>query len=265
MKKILCIMILLAIGFAGYPCLVSAETPQEKGLAIFQKMDEDDAGYKGSHTTLTMTLINREGSKSERVMEGKMLEVNEADQGDMSINRFLAPPDIKDVALLSHENIGSPDDQWLYLPSYKKTKRIASRNKSGSFQGSEFSYEDLSSFDYRKYTYNFLREEEYEGKPAYVVERVPVDRYSGYSRETAWVDKEINQIVKVDYYDRREALFKTAVYSGYVKHLGKFWRMGRIEMTNHQTGKKTILEFTDWKLGLEFRKEEFTPRALESD
>ncbi|MBI5185455.1 MAG: outer membrane lipoprotein-sorting protein [Nitrospinae bacterium] len=73
--------------------------------------------------------------------------------------------------------------QWLYLPSYKKAKRIASVNKSGSFQVSEFSYEDPASFDYRKYTYNFLREEEYEGKPALVVERVPVDRYSGYSKE----------------------------------------------------------------------------------
>lgn len=259
------LMVLLGVFGVLETSLALSETSQERGLAIFKKIDAEDAGFKGSRALLTMTLINKAGARAERVMQSHMLEIQEEGKGDLSINRFLEPPDIKDIALLSHENIGKPDNQWLYLPAYKKIKRIASRNKSGSFQGSEFSYEDLASFHYRKYTYNFLREENHQGKPAFVVERFPTDRYSGYSRQTVWVDKEINQVVKVDYYDRREAHLKTALYSGYKKHLGKFWRMGRIEMSNHQTGKKTILEFRDWKLGLDLKKREFTPRALESD
>ena len=66
---------------------------------------------------------------------------------------FVSPADVKGTKFLSYSHIKKDDDQWLYLPALKRVKRIASKNKSGSFMGSEFSYEDLSSFDADKYIY----------------------------------------------------------------------------------------------------------------
>ena len=79
------------------------------------------------------------------------------------------------VQLSYHIQKSRLDDQWLYLPALKRVKRIASSNKAGPFMGSEFSYEDISSKEVEKYTYNFLRDEELNGLDCFVVEYDPVD------------------------------------------------------------------------------------------
>src|SRR4030095_1800308 len=75
------------------------------------------------------------------------------------------------------------DDQWLYLPAVKRVKRISSKNKSGSFMGSEFAYEDRASAELEKWSYKLLAETALQGRPCWQLERVPVDRNSGYSRQ----------------------------------------------------------------------------------
>ena len=67
-----------------------------------------------------------------------------------------------------------PDDQWLYLPTLKRVKRIASRNKSGPFMGSEFAYEDLGSQELDKYRYRYLRQEPRGERTCDVLDRIPV-------------------------------------------------------------------------------------------
>ena len=51
------------------------------------------------------------------------------------------------------------DDQWLYLPALKKTKRIASGDKSGSFMGSDFTYADMTTRNLDNYDYTLLKED----------------------------------------------------------------------------------------------------------
>ena len=72
---------------------------------------------------------------------------------------FDEPRDVKGTALLIHAHRESADDQWLYLPALKRVKRISSSNQSGSFMGSEFAYEDMSSPEVEKFTYMYLRDE----------------------------------------------------------------------------------------------------------
>ena len=69
------------------------------------------------------------------------------------------------------------DDQWLYLPSMKKVKRISSHeSKTGSFMGSEFSYEDLGSQEVEKYKYKFVKDDELSGRKAWLIERYQMTR-----------------------------------------------------------------------------------------
>ena len=151
----------------------------EKGLEIATRMDERDVGLTDSRSKLTMVLRNKRGQETTRAMRGANLEVQ--GDGDKSLTIFDNPKDVKGTAFLSHTHSTKPDDQWLFLPALKRVKRISSANKSGPFVGSEFAYEDLTSQELDKYTYNWLRDEDLNGKPVYVIERSNVQALGLYA------------------------------------------------------------------------------------
>ena len=237
-----------------------AQTPQEKGMEIAKAADKADEGFESSSTSLTMILTNKNGQESTRFMENKTLEV--ADDGDKSMVVFKSPKDVQGTATLTYTHKVGADDQWLYLPSIKRVKRISSDNKSGPFMGSEFAYEDLSSQEVEKYTYKFLKEETYNGVATYVVERDPLDSKSGYTRHIAWYNQDNYRLEKVEYYDRKNALLKTLTYANYEVYLDKYWRAGEFNMVNHQTGKKTKLLFENYQFGIGLEDSDFSQNSL---
>lgn len=240
----------LACAMLLLPTVVLAETPAEKGLAIALEIDRRDTGFQDSKTTLTMTLRNKQGQSSTRELRLETLEETDADTGDKSLTIFDHPRDVKGTAFLSFTNILEPDDQWLYLPALKRVKRISSANKSGPFVGSEFAYEDLTSFEVKKYDYVWLRDEPcgtlLEGSQCFVLERKPLYENSGYTRQVSWIDMDEYRLLKVEFYDRKDALLKTLLMSEYRQYLGQYWRSHEQLMVNHQTGKETLLTFSDY-------------------
>ncbi|MEE8119196.1 MAG: outer membrane lipoprotein-sorting protein [Gammaproteobacteria bacterium] len=222
-----------------------AQSAEERGLEIEHERDRRDTGWGDSSVNLNMILRNRQGQESSRSLRTSALEQTE--DGDWSLIVFNEPRDISGTALLSYTHRVGPDDQWLYLPALKRVKRIASDNKSGPFVGSEFAYEDLSSQETEKYTFKYLRDEVFDAREHFVIERYPVDPKSGYTRQVVWLDKEEYRVWKVEYYDRKESLLKTLTQSDYKEYLDDYWRPLRMDMVNHQTGKSTTLIFTDYE------------------
>lgn len=237
-----------------------SQTPEERGLEIAQEGERRDEGWGDSATVLTMTLRNKQGQESVREMRSRALEMS--DDGDKSMIIFDEPKDVRGTALLTFSHKTGDDDQWLYLPALKRTKRIASRNKSGPFMGSEFAYEDLSSQEIEKYTYKYIGDEDVDGRPCFIVERFPVDKSSGYTRQVSWVDQERYVPVKVDYYDRKKSHLKTLTLHEYKQYKDKHWRPQRLEMVNHQTGKSTTLTFADYQFDQGFAEKDFDQAAL---
>jgi len=256
MKKILTA---ISIGLLA-SSISFAQTAEEKGLAIAIEADKRDTGWKDSTTEMFMTLRNAQGQESKRQMRTKTFEVK-AD-GDKSLTIFDQPRDVKGTAFLSFTHSKRPDDQWLYLPALKRVKRISSANKSGPFMGSEFAYEDISSQEVDKYTYKYLRDEKVDGKDSFVIERKPTYEHSGYTKLISWVDKNMYQAVKVEFYDRKNTLIKTLTVSGHRQYLGKFWRAHQMDMTNHQTKKSTTLEWKNYKFKTGLRSRDFDKNAL---
>jgi len=125
-------------------------------MEIAEKSDKVTDGFESSIAQTEMILINASGQQSIRKLEMKTLE---GENGDKTISTFLTPADVKGTKTLTHEHVDRDDDQWLYLPALKRVKRIASSNKSGSFMGSEFSYEDIGNQNYNKFTYDEKVEE----------------------------------------------------------------------------------------------------------
>lgn len=207
-----------------------------------------------------MILRNQRGQESKRELEIRTLEVK--GDGDKSMTVFHNPRDVRGTALLTYSHGVKPDDQWLYLPALRRVKRIASNNKSGPFMGSEFAYEDLSSQEVDKYKYRYLKDDKVDGVACFLIERYPVDKDSGYTKQQVWIDKDEYRVRKIDYYDRKAQLLKTFTPSGYQQYLGKYWRADKMMMINHQNGKSTELIWTNYKFKNGLKDGDFTRTRL---
>lgn len=244
----------------GLSSLCLAETAQEKGLAIATEADKRDLGWVDSTADMKMILRNKGGDESVRTLRVKTLEVQ--DDGDKSMTIFDEPADVRGTALLTYSHKRDADDQWLYLPALKRVKRIASKNKSGPFMGSEFAFEDLSSQEVEKYTYNYLKDEACGSLTCFVIERFPIDEDSGYTKQIAWIDQQEYRVQKVEYYDRKKSLLKTLTPKDYKQYLNQYWRANDSNMVNHQTGKSTQLLWSDFVFKSGLDEGDFTQNSL---
>jgi outer membrane lipoprotein-sorting protein len=250
-------MLLLFLSAAS----TKAETPEQKGVEIVQEIERRDAGFNDFTADMLMVLTNKNGDESIRNIRLKVLEID-AD-GDKALTIFDDPKDVKGTAFLTFSHKIEDDDQWLYLPALKRVKRISSSNKSGSFMGSEFSYEDIASKEVEKYTYKWIRDEVLDGQDCFVVEYYPVDKTkSGYTRQITWIDKSEYRIWKIEYYDRKKAHLKTLTIAGYNQYLNKYWRAAEYNMVNHQNMKSTRLTFSEYHFGVGLNESDFTKNAL---
>lgn len=252
------LLTLLSIMTIAMP--LHAGEAEDKGLQISKESKERDLGWTDSQAEMQMLLKNQHGETSTRQMRIKSME--QLNDGDKSLTIFDSPRDVKGTAFLSFSHPTTNDEQWLYLPALKRVKRISSRNKSGSFMGSEFSFEDLTSFEIEKYDYKYIKDETINGMDCFVVEQYPKDKYSGYKRRIVWIDKAEYRTIKTDFYDRKNALLKTLTFSDYQKYEGKHWRASQLEMVNHQSGKSTVLTWKDYQFKKGLDEKDFNKNAL---
>lgn len=231
-----------------------------KGLAIAKAVDELENGFGDSTVSLSMTLTNRHGQSSSREMKNRTLEVN--DDGDKTLIIFESPRDVKGTALLSFTHKVGDDDQWLYLPAIKRVKRIASKNKSGPFVGSEFAYEDLTSQELEKFTYEYKGESNIDGVDVWIVNYDPVDPNSGYSVREVAISKEHIRFEQVQFYDRKGDLLKVLRWKDYKLYKNRYWRAHTMHMVNKQKGGETLLQWNDYVFDNGFTEKDFSQQAL---
>lgn len=217
--------------------------PAVHGQEIAAYADLFDQGWKDEVAKGRMTLYDAGGDSVERVFSRMVYE--RAKEGDKLVIRFLAPAEIKGVSALTFENPGSSDDNWLYLPSTKRVRRISGANNTASFQGTEFTYEDLANLDPREYEWRLVATEDLEREgekvPVYRLEAKPTYADTGYSRLVVYYHRERWTQERIEYYDKSGTLLKTRDARDWAQHHGRFWRAKVIEMVNHQTEKRTKL------------------------
>ncbi len=238
--------------------LTAAGTPEEKGRAIAQELGARNAGYKDLGGQVEMVLTDAAGSEARRSFSLKVLEKANVTEGDKSLIMFEAPADVKGTAVLSHANAEGEDEQWLFLPSAHRTKRISAANRTGAFAGSEFSFEDLTGNDARKHGWKYLGE---QGNTVNV-EATPKDAASAYSKRVLHVDGKEMRISSIDFFDRRGEKLKTLTYDDYRQLNEKFYRSHTWAMKNSQTGKATTIRFTTMKLDTGLTVADFAPGKL---
>ncbi|MCP3677020.1 MAG: outer membrane lipoprotein-sorting protein, partial [Deltaproteobacteria bacterium] len=129
---------------SGYDISYKAE--ELNGFDIIYKAEEKENGSTQISDS-TMILINAKGQKRIRRMKVYRKDFGETLKDERSITFFLSPADIKNTTYLSYDydDGDKDDDSWLYLPSLKKVKRLASFDKSDAFPGSDFTYTAIAS------------------------------------------------------------------------------------------------------------------------
>ena len=225
---------------------------------------------KSMKTDSTMVLINSKGQQRER-KNTTLLKLQANGIDSKLLVKFSTPADIKGTGFLQVEHSDGDDDLWLYLPALKKSRRLVANNKKDSFLGSDFSYGDISLPKVDVYQHTLLRSETLDGNDCYVVESLPandiVRSNNGYSKKITWVRKDSLLEAKVEYYDLAGRLLKTQVITKHkqVEPDQQRWFAGYREMTNHQTGHKTVLNFDPVESGASLPDELFTTRHVERE
>lgn len=231
---------------------------QITGQQIMQKVYDLPAG-EDSQGELTMTLINKQGE--ERVRKLKQYIKNDTET-EKKIMFFLSPADVKGTSFMNWSYSGdADDDQWIYLPALKRTKRISSGSKGDYFMGSDFTYDDLGDRHPDEDMHQLLREETLNGKQCYVVESKPKDEDYMYSKIISWIIKDNFMGLKREFYDEDGDLLKTLTIHEY-ENIDGYWTILKTEMKNIQKNHKTMMEFNDIKINQGLSDSKFTERSM---
>jgi len=211
-------------------------------------------------STLTMTLENKSGQT--RIRKIKQFS---KDMGDVekSIMFFMSPADIKNTSFMNwtYDDGDKSDDQWIYLPALKKTKRISSDSKSDYFMGSDFTYDDLGDRKLDADTHKLLREETIEGKECYVVESISKDEDYMYSKTITWIRKDNFVGLKKEFYDEDEDLLKTLSIKK-VEQISGYWVISHSVMKNSQKNHSTNIELSNIKINTGVSSSKFSERMM---
>jgi hypothetical protein len=213
-------------------------------------------------TRSRMVISAKDGSTTERVIDQYS---KDGPKGSRTMIVFQQPATVAGTRFLTIENPGGDDDRWIFLPSLGKVRRIAASEGGGSFMGTDFSYDDISSMSRGAEldTHTLLREEVFGGSPCYVIQSVPKNSSYQYSKMIQWITKDSNINSKIELYDKRNALVKTVEMSG-IKEVQGRSTVTITKITTHAAGTSTTITMDIVKYDDPIPEKVFTTEYLET-
>jgi uncharacterized protein len=208
---------------------------------------------KSDQARVSLKIIEPSGEVKERKMT---LQILRTKAGFKSMIRMTAPADVKDTAVLAQMDDGR-DQEWLYLPSSKQVRRIASGKKSAGILGSELSADDLDPMAFKD---GKLTLEQKTASEAQIALQPSAGEYTKVVTTFSLPDSLPR---KTEYY-KGATLEKTVAYSDYKLFAGNIQRAQKIDIRNVPKKRGTTIEFTDVTVNPPLNSKDFTPEALKS-
>jgi len=238
--------------------------------AIMEKVDARDDGVN-QVSDMEMILIDKKGK--ERI---RKIHAFSKDKGEdtLKLMFFQHPADVKDTAFLTfdYDDPDKDDEQWLYLPALRKTKRIASTDKSGSFMGSDLTYSDMTSRNLEDYDYTFYeksKEKEVKGVKTWVIWSVPrskdIIKETGYDKSLLFVRQDNFFVIRALHWVR-DGGYKKYMDIKKLDLIDGVWVATEMHVTKKKGKKlahKTILKLNNVKFNQNLDYELFTVRRME--
>ncbi len=204
MKRIICVLAILSLA-SGAAFAQSAEE--------IMKASRDRIKADTVSTRARMVISAKDGSLTERLVD----QYTSTSGGiTKTVVVFQKPASVAGTRFLTITSPGKAGDQWIFLPSLGKVRRVAASEGSANFMGTDLSYDDMASADRKADldTYALLREENLDGKPCWVIEAKPKESGYQYSRMVGWIEKATNIALKMELYDKKGSLQKIMEMGG---------------------------------------------------
>lgn len=259
MKYVLAAMLTLFTAQSAFAAMTARD--------IMQAVDDRDDGDNRT-ADMRMVLIDKNGDERIRAIHSFDKDKGEDKQRIMF---FLSPADVKDTGFLTYDYdaYDKDDDQWLYLPALRKTKRIASSDKSGSFMGSDFNYSDMTRRNLEDYEFKILKEDTVRGAKVWLIESKPRSREvineTGYKKSIVFVRQDNFVVVRaVNWVNEGDKLKYLDVEK--LEKINGVWTILHMSMTTKRgktTLHKTDLYFDNVKYNQNLTDDMFSIRRLE--
>jgi hypothetical protein len=267
-NKILACLISLAtliLVVALTPSLGWCDDPAAR--AIMEKVDARD---DGDNQTSDMEMILIDKNKKQRI---RKIALFSKDRGEDTLRLmfFLEPADVKDTAFLTwdYDDPDKDDDQWLYLPALRKTKRIASSDKDGSFMGSDLNYSDMTDRNLEDYDFTLKKEMEVNSVKTWLIESIPrtkkVIKETGYKKSLLFVRQDNYFVIRGVNWVRDGGYLKYMDVKK-LERIGGIWVATEMHVTKKKNKKlvhKTILKLNNVKFNQDLDYDMFTVRRME--
>jgi len=247
----------------GFAATVSADA----------KGDEIAAKYYGhvkatdTQANAVMTLIDKSGNKKVRELD---MFTKDSAAGAYSFIEFKKPADVAGTKFLTTPLKDGTSEQRLYLPALKKTRKIASSDKSGEFVNSDLTYYDMEDRKLEDSTYTFLEEnvtladKAFEGMKFNKIEVKAKSDDSPYAKSNIYINMDDNHAYKVEVYDKKGgALWKTILFVKYDDQKGIKMPVQTL-VTNHKKGSKTLLQLNNLQINTGLKDDTFSVKNLEN-
>ena len=210
----------------------------QSGYDIAKQIDNRPAP-KSISTQISMSLKNSKG----QIRKNKMISKSK-DRNSKQIIWFIEPKDDRGIAFLKIESDNKDDEMRMWLPAFKKVRRISSKKKSDAFMGSDLSFEDLSNRQLNSNDYKRLEDAKWLGRDCYVLETVPKkESKSNYVRHVSWIDKNRINILKEQSFNKKNKLEKEKHFSYETR--GEYQLIKKVKVENLLKRHATEITFSD--------------------
>lgn len=265
------LFLIILLVFSNGICIAwASDSSMTEQMTARQVMDRVDTRDDGDNeiSNWDMILIDKRGNQRLRELISFRRDEGEDEH---SILFFQSPADVKDTGFLTYDydEPERDDDQWLYLPALKRTKRIASSDKSGSFMGSDFSYADMTDRPLDHYQYTIMKETEVGGHPVWQIEAIPITEHekkeTGYIKSVLFVRKDNFVVVRAVYWAKKGKRLKYFDVKKLEKIDGIWVETDMLMITKKgkETIHKTVLRVNNVQFNQDLDPDFFSVRQLE--
>ncbi len=261
MKKIIAAFMAAALT-VGLAVTVSADAKGDDIAArYFARVKAADTS-----SNAVMTLIDKSGNRKVRELN---MFTKDSPNGAFSFVEFTKPADVAGTKFLTTPLKDGSTEQRLYLPALKKTRKIASSDKSGEFVNSDLFYYDMEDRKLEDSTYTFLADGEtladkaFDGLKFYKIEVKAKADDAPYAKSIFWIGMDDFHVYKIEAYDKKGgALLKTFLFVKFDAQKGVKTPVQTM-VTNHKKGTRTLLQLNNLKVNSALKDEVFSVKNLE--
>ena len=234
-------------------CLVAADNAREIVAESQKRTDAKSQRYEG-----LLQVFDSKGKVADKRWTFERLGAHGQSK---SVLRFIAPAEVKGVALLVVNHPDRASDQWMWTPALERDRRIALQDRSTRFFGTDFSFEDLEERDVDQYDYTLVGDDAVDGAACWKIQSTPKQsKSSQYTKSLVWVRKDNYALARIENFVKDEVVRRLAYTD--IRNVQGIWTARQMEMTDVRRGSRTRLTLDKLEYNVALKDEDFTLQAI---